>query len=119
MFRQPGFHARLLRFVQPHAQLGAAPDSVVQLHDPLFLGQVAQFGFIQTVAEIFAQIGEAVGAGQDQLALAAVGAGIAARQGFRQPAVRTAQFGRVTVAVAVDVTARQRGVFIHAGPQPG
>lgn len=64
MFRQPGFHPRLLRFVQPHAQLGAAPDGVVQLYDPLFVGQVAQFGFIQTVAEIFAQIAEAVGTGQ-------------------------------------------------------
>lgn len=119
MFRQPGFHARLLRLVQPHAQLGAAPDSVVQFYDPLFLGQVTQLGFIQTVAEIFAQIGEAISAGQDQLALAAVGAGIATRQGFRQPAVRAAQFGRVAVAVAVDVTARQRGVLVHAGPQPG
>lgn len=79
VFRQPGFHPRLLRFVQPHAQLGAAPDGVVQLYDPLFVGQVAQFGFIQTVAEIFAQIAEAVGTGGDQLALAAVGAGIAAR----------------------------------------
>ena len=57
------FHPRLLRFVQPHAQLGAAPDGVVQLYDPLFVGQVAQFGFIQTVAEIFAQIAEAVGTG--------------------------------------------------------
>ncbi len=89
MFRQPGFYSRLLRFVQPHAQLGAAPDGVVQLYDPLFLGQVAQLGFIQTVAEIFAQIGEAVGAGQDQLALAAVGAGITARQASgSQPCAR-------------------------------
>ena len=56
---------------------------------------------------------------RDQLALAAVGAGIAARRGFRQPAVRTAQFGCVAVAIAADVTARQRGVLVHAGPQPG
>ena len=84
-----GFHPRLLRFVQPHAQLGAAPDGVVQLYDPLFVGQVAQFGFIQTVAEIFAQIAEAVGTGRDQLALAAVGAGIAAREASgSQPCAR-------------------------------
>lgn len=56
MLRQPGFHPRLLRIIQPHAQLGTPPDGVFQLDHPLFLYQIAQFGFIQAVAKLFAQI---------------------------------------------------------------
>jgi hypothetical protein len=80
VFCQPGLDSCLLRFVQPHAQLGAAPDSVIQLDHPFFFDQVAQLGFMQAVTEIFAQIVEAVGTGQDQLTVAAVGACKATRQ---------------------------------------
>ncbi|MNP14877.1 hypothetical protein D3C76_1072150 [compost metagenome] len=60
---------------------------------------------------MFAQIAEILRVPQDQLTVAAVGAGKVAGHGFADKRIATAQFRRVVIAVAADITAGQDRAF--------
>ncbi|MNL83403.1 hypothetical protein D3C87_2110410 [compost metagenome] len=63
------------------------------------------------MTKILAQIAEACYLFQQQFAVAAVGASIMAGHGFADKRMATAQFCRVVIPVAVDITARQHCAF--------
>ena len=75
------------------------------------LNQVAQLGFVQLVAEMFAQIRNVLRVGQEQLGIAAVGAGIVARHPFGDEREATAQLRGVIIAIVADITAGQYRAF--------
>ncbi|MNJ63778.1 hypothetical protein D3C77_597010 [compost metagenome] len=63
------------------------------------------------MAEVFTQIAQAIGIGQDYFAVAAIGASVTASQRLRHPAVLTAQFSGIAIAIAVNIAPWQRTVF--------
>jgi hypothetical protein len=53
---QPLRHTGLLLGIEPHAQFGTTPDSIVQTAHPFVLNKVTQFGFVKLMAEMLAQV---------------------------------------------------------------
>ena len=111
MLLQPLRHTRLLFGIQPHPFFGTAPDGVVQAANPLVLDQVTQLGFVQLVTEMLAQIRNVLRITEEQLGIAAVGAGVVARHAFGNEREAATQLRGVIVAVIADIAARQHGAF--------
>ncbi len=111
MLLQPLRHARLLLGVKPHPFFGTTPDGIFKAANPLVLNQVAQLGLVQLVAEMFTQIGKRFRVAQEQLGIAAVGAGVVARHPFGNEREATAQLRGVIVAVSANISAGQHCLF--------
>ena len=73
--------------------------------------QIAQFGLVELMAEVLTKIVYGRRTGKDQLAVAAVGAGVVACQRLADKRIATAQLRRVVVTVASNIAPGQYALF--------